>query len=82
MGPIWFFEGFAIYAAGQFEEDKTKLTKTEIKKVISTQDRISYRKYALVIRKILKKITLHEAVMNAFREDFNDWILENVMREP
>ena len=81
MGPIWFFEGFAIYAAGQFEGDKTKLTKTEIKKVISTQDRISYRKYALVIREILKKISLHEAVMNAFREDFNEWIVKDVIRD-
>lgn len=30
MGPVWFFEGFAIYAADQFSESHAKMTDSEI----------------------------------------------------
>lgn len=37
MGPIWFYEGFAIYAAGQFET--FSLDSTEIWKIVRSTER-------------------------------------------
>ncbi|MEZ4536771.1 MAG: hypothetical protein R3D26_17495 [Cyanobacteriota/Melainabacteria group bacterium] len=34
MGPIWFFEGFATIASGQFEKNKADLSAEEIAKLL------------------------------------------------
>lgn len=69
MGPIWFFEAFAIYAAGQFE--KVKLSREEIKTTIAGTERGSYLKYGAVIRFLLQHYSLQNLVNRAGDPDFS-----------
>ncbi|RLD55840.1 MAG: hypothetical protein DRJ05_12300, partial [Bacteroidetes bacterium] len=62
MGPIWFFEGFAIYAANQFSNSKIKLSENEIWEIIENAERGSYEKYAFVFRHFKNKTSLNELV--------------------
>jgi hypothetical protein len=74
MGPIWFFEGFAIYGSGQFAD--SVLERDEIWEIVedTSGKRISYRKYGAVIRYFLKKASLRELVENAGRNDFIEYL--------
>jgi hypothetical protein len=72
MGPVWFFEGFAIYAAGQFED--SRLDHEEIWHVIQSTDRGSYKKYGAVIRYLLERIPIHDLVAHAGDNDFVEWL--------
>jgi len=73
MGPVWFFEGFALYAAGQFENSIIK-DKSEIWKIIKGNERVHYKKYSAIIRYFFKKIPLEVLVEKAGDEDFLDWL--------
>ena len=72
MGPIWFYEGFAIFAADQFSD--YKLNSSDIWKIINSKKRVSYKYYGAVVRFFLEKISLNKLVENAKRDDFVDWI--------
>lgn len=72
MGPIWFYEGFAIYAAGQFE--KFSLESTEIWKIVRSTERGSYRKYGAVFRYFLKMVSIRELIEHAGKDDFLRWL--------
>jgi hypothetical protein len=72
MGPIWFFEGFAIFAAEQLLD--YKLSEAEIWKVVKTEERISYKYYASIIKYFLTKTSLNQLVENAGKEGFLDWL--------
>ncbi|MCD4819419.1 MAG: hypothetical protein K8S23_12075 [Candidatus Cloacimonetes bacterium] len=80
MGPIWFFEGFALYAAGQFENDNLKMNHIEILKIITSSERGSYKKYAAIFRYFLRKVTLKELIIHSKNENFVEW-LENIITE-
>ena len=72
MGPVWFFEGFAIFAAGQFSSDKKEIKAEELSSIINNPERISYRKYGKVIRSVTEYIDLRELVQMASEPDFNE----------
>ncbi|MCK4421663.1 hypothetical protein KAW18_06540 [candidate division WOR-3 bacterium] len=72
MGPIWFFEGFAIYAAGQFEN--YNLEPAKIWGIVRSTNRGSYKKYGTVFRYFLKKASIHELVQHAGDEYFLNWL--------
>ncbi len=74
MGPVWFFEGFAIFAADQFTRSKIKLTEDEIWGIVGNPERGSYEKYSHVFKYFVNKIPLKELVANAKRDDLNDWL--------
>jgi hypothetical protein len=74
MGPIWFFEGFAIYAAGQFEKSQAKLNSTEIWEIIKEQERGSYKNYSFVFRYFLTRVSINDLVERAGKKDFLDWL--------
>ena len=78
MGPVWFFEGFALYAADQFCRSKISLTKEEIIEILRTEERGSYEKYAYIFRYILNDLTLQELVSKAGNKDFTDFILQHI----
>jgi hypothetical protein len=48
MGPIWFWEGFAVYAADQYLSNTPDLTETELWSIIDAKERGSYRNYRAV----------------------------------
>jgi hypothetical protein len=78
MGPVWFFEGFAIFAADQFTQSKLKLTKEEIWNIVEEPRRGSYEKYSHVFKYFVNKIPLKELVANAKREDLADWLKSRI----
>lgn len=72
MGPIWFYEGFAIFAADQFQNYKLKESKIE--EVIKSKKRISYKYYGAVIRYLLKKTSLKKLLEKSKSKDFYNWL--------
>ena len=74
MGPIWFFEGFAIYAADQFSQDEYPLESAEIQRMISASARTSYRKYGILFRYLTKKASVEELIEHAGKADFESWL--------
>jgi hypothetical protein len=78
MGPTWFFEGFALYAARQLENYNLKLDHSELLEIIRSTKRESYKKYVAVFRYFLGKTTLTELLKHSANEKFNAW-LENLI---
>jgi hypothetical protein len=74
MGPKWFYEGFALYAANQFAGSKSELSMDEIREVILSDKDECYKTYKEVIEKVLEKTELAKLVERAGEADFSDWI--------
>ena len=74
MGPVWFYEGFALVAASQFEGRAPHLSEEEIWDVVDAQERGSYILYASVLRTFLGKTDLQRLVEMAGKPDFVDWL--------
>lgn len=74
MGPIWFWEGFATYAAGQFEEDTVTLTDLEIEAILAEPKRGDYRQYNRVLKHFLGRAPLPELMRRASLPDFAEWL--------
>ena len=74
MGPVWFYEGFALYAAGQFETTAPLMTSCEIWDVVNAKERGDYRRYATVFQHFLSKAPLQQLVDMAGRAGFVDWL--------
>lgn len=74
MGPIWFFEGFAIVAADQFRETMPRLTMQMMLDIIRDDKRGSYRQYAAVMKHALAKVELSQMVAKAGGDDFSEWL--------
>jgi len=74
MGPIWFFEGFAVYAADQYVAHPPDLTEADIWSIVDAKDRGSYRKYKVVFSHFLKGLTLPEYVKQASEPNFTAWL--------
>lgn len=70
MGPVWFFEGFAIYAADQFSDSPAKMTDAEILRVLDAPGRGSYKKYGTVMRRLTSKVKIESMVGHASDADF------------
>lgn len=80
MGPIWFFEGFAIFAADQFSQSKLILNKDEMTDLMRDPQRGSYVKYNYIFRYFVSKIPLPDLVFKAKQDNFSEdliWLLEN-----
>jgi len=72
MGPIWFFEGFAVHAADQFPEQA--MPREKIWKIARNPERGSYRKYSSVFRHFLKYASIHELISHAGDKNFLEWL--------
>jgi len=70
MGPVWFYEGFAIYGAGQLKNDMPVLSHDEIWRIVRDEKRGDYRKNNTVFRHFLQKIPLKKLVRMAVDRDF------------
>lgn len=76
MGPVWFYEGFAIAAAGQFSRRKPAVTPEEAVRIIRREARGDYRAYATVMEMVLQKKSLPELVGMAGKPGFNEKVVE------
>ena len=74
MGAVWFYEGFALFAADQFEQTMPDLSEEEIWRVVNAQERSDYRRYASVFRHFLSKASIHQLIENAGTQDFTNWL--------
>lgn len=74
MGPIWFYEGFALHAAGQFAQGAPSLEADEIWEIVADEERGDYRRYAALFRHFLNKAPLQELVDRAGKEGFETWL--------
>ena len=74
MGPIWFFEGFAILGSNQFEKNGKSLKQNEVWDIVKSKKRGDYRKYGATIRYWTKKIPLADLVARAGRDNFSEWL--------
>lgn len=75
MGPIWFFEGFALVAAEQFAADGAEGEEDVIRSVLETRTRGSYRRYAGVLRRLMETTALGDMVRAAREPSFGEELL-------
>ncbi|MDD2773910.1 MAG: hypothetical protein PHP45_09495 [Elusimicrobiales bacterium] len=78
MGPVWFYEGFAVYAARQFENSTLAMTPSEMLTVVDSPERGDYRSYLLVFKHLRTKASVPELVSKARKKDFMDWVHEQI----
>ncbi len=74
MGPVWFYEGFAVVAARQFES--AGADSKIMKEAVSDSDRGNYKVYGAILRKILKTKNLSTLVEEANKTNFNAEVLK------
>lgn len=74
MGPIWFYEGFAIFAASQFETIPPLSDPAGIMGILDSTERGSYTKYGALFRYFIGQATLREMIERAGHQDFLKWI--------
>jgi hypothetical protein len=74
MGPIWFYEGFALHAAAQLLAVAPALTLDELWAVVAEEERQDYRRYVTVFRHFLAKTTLPHLVEMAGKVEFVTWL--------
>ncbi len=79
MGPVWFYEGFAVIGARQplgleqrFESNRAALAAL---KHLESRPKGSYATYAAVLRHFMAKAPLPELVRRARDPDFERWLL-------
>lgn len=75
MGPTWFFEGFAIFAAGQFADSPLQLSNQEVVDVLSERERGSYLRYNYCFRYFVNQSDLKTLVVHAGRPGFSDSLI-------
>lgn len=78
MGPVWFYEGFAIFAADQFSDSEIMLTKEEMVRIMLSEDRKSYIKYNYIFRYFTKRIPLKELIQKAKDDNFNEELIMKI----
>lgn len=78
MGPVWFYEGFAIFIANQFAKSDIKLSKEEMEEIINNPERGNYVKYGFVFRYVVNHIPLQELIESAGKQDFNQWVISKL----
>lgn len=81
MGPIWFFEAFAIYGSDQFTGRYPKLSKKEVWEIVEATERGSYIKYASVLEYFMKDLSFKEMVKKAGDKDFIKWLKSEKKRD-
>ena len=75
MGPVWFFEGFAITAVNQFAGTTPELPRDRMRAIIQAEHRGHYPEYRAVMNALLERTSLAELVDRAARPGFTEWAL-------
>lgn len=80
MGPTWFFEGFAIYAANQFSNSMLQLSSDELIDVLQAPERGSYVRYNYCFRYFVKSSNLKALIATASQPGFNDSLTQLIRK--
>jgi len=75
MGPVWFYEGFALCAANQFTNSDIRLSPQEMSDIMKDPERGSYLKYNAIFRYFASRVPLMELILKARDEKFNEWLI-------
>jgi hypothetical protein len=73
MGPMWFFEGLACFAADQYPKS-TSLPIQRIDEILSDTKRGSYAEYAAMLRGLTQKESIADLTKRASSKDFSAWV--------
>lgn len=72
MGPVWFYEGFALYVADQFINEFKGLSSVELRQLFNEQQRGDYRRYAHAFRQLAERAgSLADFLSWPEKTDFN-----------
>ena len=74
MGPRWFYEGFALHAAGQ-RMGQVVTTAGAAADAMRAGSRGAYAKYAAAFEFFHRHVTLDVLVRRASEADFEDWLV-------
>lgn len=80
MGPTWFFEGFALYAADQFAHSPLQLSNDEVIEVLQAPERGSYLRYNYCFRYFVKPSNLKAFIATASQPGFNDSLTQLIRK--
>ncbi|MBW6516858.1 MAG: hypothetical protein K0B81_09660 [Candidatus Cloacimonetes bacterium] len=75
MGPVWFYEGFAIYVANQFGSSKLQLSREKMVDIMTNPARGSYQNYGYIFRQFAEQIPIHKLIEMAKFESFNEQLI-------
>ena len=71
MGPVWFYEGFALFAAGQFADSYQPLAENELLGIFAESERGDYRRYAHAFRQLAGRVESFQDFLTwPAKEDF------------
>lgn len=76
MGPRWFFEGFAVAAAGQYDEQA--ISEADFRAVIAGLPKADYRLFGAAVRKLAQTHSYAELIEKARKAGFEAWVLDAV----
>lgn len=76
MGPIWFFEGFAIYVSEQFLD--FTCSEALMWDIIKNQKQVSYKYYGAVFRYLMEHISLQTLIHHAKDINFYEWLRKHI----
>ncbi len=77
MGPRWFYEGFAMYVAGQVFHEKVSKAE-EARAAIGARSRGSYAKYVAAFRFFVERLGLKQLLAHAHRKGFEEWLFASL----
>jgi hypothetical protein len=75
MGPEWFREGFAVYAAGQYELLQENPDHDTIYRLLGGATGTP-QEYGALIRHFARRVTLDDLIKRAYLPTFKSWLLE------
>ena len=76
MGPTWFFEGFAVTCAGQFETDSQMMGCEELQEQVGSErmPEVSYPIYGHIVRSLADKYGMKVLVTRASEPGFPQFL--------
>ncbi|MCP3928634.1 MAG: hypothetical protein GY705_05980 [Bacteroidetes bacterium] len=78
MGPKWFYEGFAMYAAGQHIIAEKPSSIKEVFEAMNAKKRGAYAKYEALFNLLVENIELNETIKRASQKDFHKWLIKSI----
>jgi hypothetical protein len=78
MGPLWFYEGFAVVASGDLTDPPRGNHTWEALIAPGPQ---AYRRYGALLRRLMERIPLSDLVDRARAHDFEQWARSVFLRE-
>lgn len=85
MGPTWFFEGFAVMCARQFQTDEAPLDLEDLRRLVGAGHvpEVSYPLYGRIVRSLAARYGMSRVIALAAEPRFPDRLLEpQALSEP